>query len=289
MRQLRLNIQSRTWFLALKSCIGAKVLVLVFIAFGAVMEGGCSTSTKPPSSASISAEKAGAEQVRPKKIEKGIESQLKLKKDKEVTAYLEKIAKTLLDGTPELQNAPVKVSLILDKDRKWRNYALPQNRIYLSVSLLKKFEYENEVAAMIAKELSHLMRKHAAVKKETELAGVAITHVSLKMLQKETSRAFSAPVYSNPRENFDFSEQKEIEAIQTSVGILYRAGYDARGLISLCEKFQNNPKHSPYRTKALLDEMRDEARKEISLFAPLRNPIVQSQNFLLIKKRIQLL
>ena len=85
---------------------------------------------------------------------------------------------------------------------------------------------------------------------------------------------------------FAFSEDAEIAASKKAVGILYRAGFDARGLICLFEKFKNNSEHSPYELSTI-NKIIEQARREIASQAPLRNPIIRSQAFIKIQKRIQ--
>ena len=67
--------------------------------------------------------------------------------------------------------------------------------------------------------------------------------------------------------------------------ILYQAGFDPRGMISLYELYSLSPDHSPYspKTRELYIEI---MKQEISKLPPLRNPVVRSEEFIFMKQRI---
>jgi predicted Zn-dependent protease len=226
------------------------------------------------------------------------ESQIKFQEDKDVAVYLRKIAETLTQASPELVSSPVGVWLIQSRTKKWESYSLPGNRIYLSGAILKKFEYENEVAALLALQLGHLVH-HQVLKKLDELlepkkdiqSPIDPTHKfkkkELKVLSSPRGQEFVRMAqYFGPNGVFAYNEDEHLEAIQGAVEVLYTAGYDARGLISLFELFRKNLKYSPYDSDTL-DKMIERARYEVAQFAPLRNPIVRTQSFTSIQKRFQ--
>ena len=98
-------------------------------------------------------------------IAQQFESGLSFVRNQAVSIYLRTLATNLLESTPELRGSPVGIWLLQGRQgrrrEKWRSYALPGNRIYLSVELLREIEFENEIAAEIAIQFSHLVEKHA--------------------------------------------------------------------------------------------------------------------------------
>jgi hypothetical protein len=74
--------------------------------------------------------------------------------------------------------------------------------------------------------------------------------------------------------------------VEVAVSLLYRAGYDPRGLVSLWARFRALGLASPYGAE-LLSRMEEKSREAITLYAPLRNPIVRSDPFLEMRKRVQ--
>ena len=83
---------------------------------------------------------------------------------------------------------------------------------------------------MIAVELAHLRYRHA------------LTHYEASV--ENTKR--SGPVlpnalrYFGPGGIFNYSDEENGDAVEAAVGILYRAGFDPRGLVGLLEKLRIN-------------------------------------------------
>ena len=202
-----------------------------------------------------------------RELSHGLERYLKVHKDLEVTVFLRNLAQKLVDATPALSVMPIGVLLIHSPDQLWQSYALPGNKLYLSIGLLKQMKFENEVAAVLAVQLAHLLGRHV-----------------LK-IQATSSKKILPSEYLKKNGLFAFGLNEHLEACETAVGILYRAGIDARGLVSLWTKYQENPQRSPY-SSLELENLMEKTRQTIALNLPLRNPVVRSEAFVKVKKRI---
>ena len=218
-------------------------------------------------------------------IAQQFESRLSFKHSPAVSIYLRKLAATLLESIPELSGSPAGIWMIHSKRGKWNSYALPGNRIYLPVELLHGLEFENEIAAEIAIQFSHLIEKHALVR-FLKLQDGNPDGLLESSFSESPWKSSTAVDYFGLNGVFAFSEEAEISAAKMAIGILYRAGFDPRGLISLFHRFKNNSEHSPYEMSTI-SKIIEQARCEIALEAPLRNPIVRSQDFIKIQRRIQ--
>ncbi|MEO5970244.1 MAG: M48 family metalloprotease [Bdellovibrionia bacterium] len=219
-------------------------------------------------------------------IAQQFESRLSFKNNPEVSIYLRKLATALLEVTPDLQGSSVGIWLIRSKKGKWKSYALPGNRIYLSTGLLHELEFENEIAAEISIQYSHLIQKHALERFLRFQDGKTDSSPGSAIDNEAPWKNSPAVEYFGLNGVFAFSEEAEISAAKMAIGILYRAGYDPRGLISLFDRFKNNSKHSPYEMSTI-NKIIEQARHELALQAPLRNPIVRSPAFIRIQKRIR--
>jgi len=224
-------------------------------------------------------------------LARGLDAQLSFKQDAEISVYLRHIAKTLADSTPSLRGGTVGALIIRDREGKWQNFALPGNRIYLSAGLLRSIEFENELAAAIAVELGHVLRRHALKRLQQNLEKAAqgeegspefSSTEGLPLLEDQPKKVD----YFGTRGIFSFSNEDHAAAAQEAVGILYRAGFDPRGLAALWARFSNNPEHSPHDLKTV-EKLAEATRHAIAQNAPLRNPVVRSQAFLSIQKRIR--
>lgn len=266
-------------------------------------------ATAPPASAPITpAERIQRDQALGTEIARQFDAQLKFKQDKDVLSYLNGLARALSDATPELRSSAVEVLLVQDV-AVWRDFGLPGHRIYLSSSLLRRLGFENQIAAAMAFELAHILRRHALLRVQEEVlrarkrdatgtraipiaatgaaGSFSADYPSVAGLVPSATGAAERPIeYIGPHGVFDFPDDFHFDAAEAAVDILYKAGFDPRGLVSLWEIYGAAPERSPY-GKDLLAKLTQRTRRVIALHAPLRNPIVRSPSFLTIQKRIR--
>ena len=202
-----------------------------------------------------------------------LEPQLVMKVDVEVAVYLRTLAQKLSENSVELKSSPVGVLLVANGKKKWMSFSLPGNRIYLSLGLLKKLEFEHEVAAIMAIELAHILRRTPLERLEGP------TYVQ-KPVEMESLRFFG------PDGIFSYSDQAEFEAVKVAAELLYKAGFDSRGLVGVWEVLRSHLDKSPYGAD-MLDKLLEKSREAIALYTPLRNPIVKRDVFISIRKRIK--
>jgi predicted Zn-dependent protease len=213
--------------------------------------------------------------------------QLPLKADPFVQTFLDRIAQKIADGNPDLHIPRPRVFLLQDKTKKWNGYALPGGRVYISIGALKKTEYDNEAAALMAIQFAHLLKEHLLD--------------ALRALSKPSpgevaaSPAFPAfTTFKVPEELkffgkdgiFSFTDNQELEAVETAVDLLYGAGYDPRGLLSLLENLETVPAHAPY-DAALMGKAIERAQSRTVQLPPLRNPIVHTEEFFEFSKYVK--
>lgn len=217
------------------------------------------------------------------------EKQIKIKKDVEVSVYLKRVADNLASKTEALKISPVGVFVIQDRNDVWKNYSLPGIRVYLSADLLKSAEFENEVAALIALEYANVLNRNVLRRVEKALASQG------ERDQPMIAKVLFPDLNSTDKSSFDFfgasglfaySEQEWLSATEAAVGILYRAGYDPRGLVAVWNRYRDHLKNSPFESGSL-SKFDDRTYLAISANTPLRNPIVRSEAFLKIQKRIK--
>ena len=283
--------------------------VFGFIA-AAILSLACATPHRrlPPIT---SDERIKRDQALGSEIARPFDTQLKFKKDKEVLAYLKNLASTLAGFYPELGGSPIEVLLVQDPS-VLRNFALPGLRIYLSSNLIKRLDFENQIAATIALEIAHISKRHVLLRVQEEVLrarrqtehnlelttgasvlgnGVAgqhsIEYGSLAGLFLTSAARQERPFdYFGPHGVFDFPDEFHVSAAEGAVELLYSASFEPRGLVSLWSMYGAHPDSSPFGPD-LLAKLMEKTRRTIALHAPLRNPIVRSQSFLTIQKRIR--
>jgi hypothetical protein len=186
------------------------------------------------------------------RVDPVFEKELKLIEEKEVSAYLDRLAAKLRSKPTEARLHAPASSLGL-----WANYGASLSkgraRIYLSTHFLKATRFENEVAAAIGIELGFIAR--------------GIPHVPERMMTAENWQT----------------------ACEEAVGMLYAAGIDPRGVSSLLALIEKSRERSQLAslTPDELEDLKESVRAAIARQAPLRNPIVRSPEYAAIRKKME--
>ncbi|HTL12018.1 MAG TPA: hypothetical protein VL588_06000 [Bdellovibrionota bacterium] len=210
-----------------------------------------------------------------------LERRLSLEKPSDAEVYLRKLALKLIEGAPELKDSPLGVLMFHRKhDQGIADspiLGLPGIRIYVSLEYLKAVETESELAAAIG----------------LELARVSLRQIPRRIQADAMARASAVPT-GEPRrptegETLDVSlvrpsEDEYTEAIPVAVGLLYRAGYDPRGLVEYWKRWQTEASQGV--PGEVARRLVSETYRAIASYTPLRNPVVRSKEFLKLKQLI---
>jgi predicted Zn-dependent protease len=243
--------------------ISVTILALAVLAGASLFLSSCITA--PPKGPNLIEQVKEENQVGSGLAQK-FERKLKFESDPLVDPYLERIEQALIVASRDPRLQGTAVAIIDDKASQWRSFSLPGRGVYLSLGFLKKMRSDNEVAALLAVQLGHIQARHV------------LNH--LKASKEKT------PNFFGPEGLFNYTEAELDEAIQKGVDLMYKSGFDARGMVSTWETERKYASHSFY-SVALLDELIQNSRDAVSNYPPLRNPIVKSREFMKIKKRVQ--
>lgn len=201
-----------------------------------------------------------------------------LKNDPQVESFLNRIAKKLSEKSETLSLSSVNVYLIQDMGGRVRGFGLPGNRVYLPRSLVKILDYENELAAAIAYELAHISSRTLV----SRLAKYRQEHGGLK---PSTIPLATIPLFGT-QGIFEFPSEDYVDVCENAVTLLYQAGIDPRGLVSLWTRYENMEGKSPF-DKKTLSQLLENTRMALTRFEPLINPVVRSNSFISMKKRLE--
>jgi predicted Zn-dependent protease len=247
-----------------------------------------SCSTPPPPAPVSAQEVIRRELVVGSSLARQLEPRLTFRRDAEVREYLDRVGRALALSGDAFKGHTTDVFAVQDIGGRWWNFAVPGDRVYLAAGLVRSTEYENELAAMIAVELGHLSGKHVIDRLrraggDAPPAGNPLLEGLTLPQPEELPRDID---FFGPSGIFAYSEEQLFEANDVAVGLLYRAGYDPRGLIEIWSRHLREPERTPYEPETLA-KLVDRSRRTIALYSPLRNPIVRSEAFLAIQKRLQ--
>jgi hypothetical protein len=81
-----------------------------------------------------------------------------------------------------------------------------------------------------------------------------------------------------------FGSLENEHAIESAVDRIYKAGYDPRGLVSY---FDRVPTKSKNQVESENEALKDKSRRTIAFYAPLLNPIVRTEDFYKMRKRLE--
>jgi predicted Zn-dependent protease len=147
-----------------------------------------------------------------------------------------------------------------------RLYSFPGTTISVPVSILKKIDYENELAALLAFELASVINRHLAKTMETT----------------------PNPIIFGVGSVFDLDRQERADSIRVATRLLYYAGYDLRGMASVFQRYPGDFSNQglEFAKKEVEFNVR-EAQKARSGYLPSRSPIVRSAEFINLKKGLK--
>jgi predicted Zn-dependent protease len=213
------------------------------------------------------------------------EAKLHFFSDPVVDAYLQKLGSRLEKISHDPRLAGTEVVIIQDRGDEWRSFSIPGRRVYLSLGWAKETKTDSELAALIALELGHIQDKHV-LNHLSPSAGTSPTPDKTLNKPVEKIDEKKMPDFFGAKGLFTYNREEMEAAVRSAVGILYKSGFDSRGLISMIEVEKKNVEHSSF-TEDLLNHLIQVSREAVDSYPPLINPIVRTQEFLQIRKRIE--
>lgn len=125
-------------------------------------------------------------------------------------------------------------------------FALPNGRLYVTRGLLALANDTSEVAAVLSHEIAHVTLRHASQRNELQARSELIERVAENVLNDS---AEAAVVQDQARSSLaSFSRTQELEADQTGVRALARAGYDpyaASRFLTALDRWSSQSDSSP--------------------------------------------
>ncbi len=136
---------------------------------------------------------------------------------------------------------------VIDKKRKFKFYivassdingfALPGGLIFLTDKLLKKiYDNKDEIAFVLAHEMMHIVFKHPM---ERIVADYSTNVVTKLLVKGGTLGMLAKQVLANLLKS-GYSQDKEFEADEYAVRLMYSAGFNPTGAIGLLRKLESN-------------------------------------------------
>ena len=220
-----------------------------------------------------------------------IEKSSHLVTDPVVVEYVNRVGQNIVRNSDAKVPFTIKV---LDTD-EINAMALPGGFFYVNSGLILACDSEDELAGVMAHEISHVAAHHAA-REMTRMNYMQLGSIPLMIFTQGTWTGYGiyeASQLAVPLTFLQFSRQFEAEADFLGVQYMYKAGYDPQGMVSIFEKLDALQKHKPGAiSRAFSDhpatpDRIDNVENEIATILPARPEyMVTTSEFDVVKARL---
>ncbi|GAB7026220.1 M48 family metallopeptidase [Geotalea toluenoxydans] len=169
-----------------------------------------------------------------------IEKEQKVVKDPEVQAYINRIGEKLLTGVEKVE-FPYTFKVV--KDDNINAFAIPGGHTYVNTGLIKAAESEDELAAVMAHEINHVVARHST-RQLTQQYGYSLL-LQLVLGQDPNLLAQLASQLFGKAGSLYYSRGMESQADYLGVKTMYNAGYNPAGMEKFFQKLQAENKQEP--------------------------------------------
>jgi predicted Zn-dependent protease len=227
----------------------------------------------PPKKVLTLKEQIEVDTVRARDLTSEFEDRVSFRTWPKVESYLRGMASTLAQKSPTFEVEKLRIRIHTDAGPAGvRVFAFPGSLISIPEGFIRQVGYENELAALLALEMAHLIHRNLA------------KHVEEQALKPVPV----PPLLFGSGSVFDFDRNERSASIRTGVRMLYEAGYDARGMASIFQRVPGmfgNPDSAPGKKEVEFNVR--EAQRAASDFLPVLKPIVRSPEFIQFKKELE--
>jgi beta-barrel assembly-enhancing protease len=160
-----------------------------------------------------------------------VEQQVQLVRDPQALAYIRMVGERIHAVTP-LANRPFDFEII--NDSSVNAFSIPGGHVYINSGLIREADRVDELAAVMAHEISHVVARHALkqVEQQQEIATIA----ALLLGQNPNALAQIAAQILAGGAMARFSRADEKQADDMGLDFVTRAGYDPHGMLEFFQK-----------------------------------------------------
>lgn len=168
-------------------------------------------------------------------------SQLRLMDEPEILDFSKRLGKRLASN---VYGSPYTYQFFVVRDPTMNAFAVPGGYVYLFAGLLSTVKTENELAAVLAHEISHVEGNHF-IRGQKKLDAANIAAAAAMILAATLGGAQQAAAVGTLAQAtqittaLHYSREFEREADRGSIFLLRASGFDPKGILTLFETFQS--------------------------------------------------
>lgn len=171
--------------------------------------------------------------------------------------YLQQLWQPLLAAARQRGEVPPELAerlaweLMISRDRRVNAFALPGGYLGVNLGLLAVTERPEELASVLAHELSHVSQRHIARLMSNEqrmapwmIAGMILGALAAGSNPQAAGAAIAGSSAVAAQQSLNFSRDMEREADRIGFGVLTGAGFDGQGFVGMFDKLQQASRHN---------------------------------------------
>ncbi len=122
----------------------------------------------------------------------------------------------------------------LEEEQRYNAFALPGGYVYIFKDMAEDIESDDELAAILAHEVGHIVAKHGVKKLQSSIGMAGLSLLGAVTVSDRRTRAKSSVAIAQLM--MTYSRQAEFEADKLSVRYLKKAGYDPKAAVAFMER-----------------------------------------------------
>jgi beta-barrel assembly-enhancing protease len=160
-----------------------------------------------------------------------VAQQMQLSNDATAKAYLTQVGERIHAATP-LANRPFTFDIV--NDPSVNAFSIPGGHIYINSGLIAQADKADELAGVVAHEISHVVARHVIKQVETQQEIGAIGSILLGQNPSALQQLLAQVIAGGAMARFSRADEKEADDL--GLDFMARAGYDPHGMLDMFQK-----------------------------------------------------
>jgi len=160
-----------------------------------------------------------------------VAQQMQLSNDATAKAYLTAVGERIHAATP-LANRPFTFDIV--NDPNVNAFSIPGGHIYINAGLIAQADKADELAGVVAHEISHVVARHVIKQVETQQEIGAIGAILLGQNPNGLQQLLAQVIAGGAMARFSRADEKEADDL--GLEFMTKAGYDPHGMLDMFQK-----------------------------------------------------